>query len=144
MTAYLRNRLLPMLVAIVLVFIGSLPLAFLNDNVDTNWLIYVVVPLQGIGLVINLNTATSLIPDVIGSDTANSAFVYGCYSLFDKVANGIGLFFIVANFSKNASALKNIITFIPIACSLLAYLFTWIGQRYFSHKMAKITGIQAT
>jgi len=34
-----------------------------------------------------LNTATSLISDVIGSDAENSAFVYGCYSLFDKFAN---------------------------------------------------------
>lgn len=141
MTAYLRGRLLPMLVAIILTIAGSLPLAFLNDSADVNWIVYITVPFQGIGLVIMLNTATSLISDVIGSDTANSAFVYGCYSLFDKVANGLGLFFLVANYSKNADALKLIITIIPIACSLLAFFFTWIGQRYFSHKMAKITGL---
>ena len=99
MTTCLRNRILPMLISIVLVIAGSIPLAFLNDNMDENWLVYIVVPLQGIGLVIMLNTATSLISDVIGNDTANSAFVYGCYSFFDKVANGLGLYFLVAIYS---------------------------------------------
>lgn len=101
MTTCLRNRVLPMLVSIVLVVIGSVPLAFLNDNRSYNWLVYIAVPLQGIGLVIMLNTATSLISDVIGSDTANSAVVYGCYSFFDKVANGVGLYFLVAIYSDN-------------------------------------------
>jgi Na+/melibiose symporter-like transporter len=144
MTACLRNRILPMLISIVLVIAGSVPLAFLNDNTDENWLVYIVVPLQGIGLVIMLNTATSLISDVIGNDTANSAFVYGCYSFFDKVANGLGLYFLVAIYSDNADALKIIVTVIPIACSILSYTFTWIGQRFYSHKMAKITGLNTT
>lgn len=47
------------------------------------------------------NTATSLISDVIGNDTANSAFVYGVYSLFDKFANGGILFFMIANFASD-------------------------------------------
>ena len=45
-----------------------------------------------------LNTATSLISDVIGSDAENSAFVYGVYSLFDKFANGFLLYYIVATY----------------------------------------------
>ena len=31
-----------------------------------------------------INTATSLISDVIGTDSKNSAFVYGFYSLMDR------------------------------------------------------------
>ena len=130
-----------MLVSLVLVVVGSVPLAFLNENRDYNWLIYIAVPLQGIGLVIMLNTATSLISDVIGNDTDNSAVVYGCYSFFDKVANGVGLYFLVAVYSDNAHALKVIMTVIPITCSILSFTFTWIGRRFYQDKMMEISGI---
>jgi len=48
------------------------------------WLVYFCCGLQGIGLATLLNTATSLISDVIGGDEESSAFVYGSYSLLDK------------------------------------------------------------
>ena len=91
-----------------------------------------------------LNTATSLISDVIGTDSANSAFVYGVYSLFDKFANGLLLYWIVAEFclENKPDDLKFIMSFAPIATSLLAFFFTYIGQKFCSHKMAKITGIK--
>lgn len=56
---------------------------------------YILAFVQGLGLIIMLNTSTSLISDVIGNDSANAAFVYGVYSLFDKLANGSLLFFMV-------------------------------------------------
>lgn len=90
-----------------------------------------------------LNTATSLISDVIGTDSENSAFVYGVYSLFDKFANGILLYWIVATYASGPeNALRFIIAFSPISCSVLAFIMTYIGQKFFSHKMAKITGIK--
>ena len=143
MTQRLRNRFLPMLLAIVITLVGFVPLVFLNGDRSINWLVYVLAPFQGIGQVIMLNTATSLISDVIGNDTSSSAFVYGCYSLFDKFSNGIILFFLVSAYSKNVEALRWIMVVTPITTSILAYAFTWIGNRYFSDKMAKITGIQA-
>jgi Na+/melibiose symporter-like transporter len=139
MTICLRNRVLPMLVSIVLVILGSLPFAFLNDNKAYNWVVYLVAPLQGVGLVIMLNTATSLISDVIGSDTANSAFVYGCYGFLYKVANGILIYFLVAYYSDDVNALKVIMTVIPISCAILSYTFTWIGRRFYSDKMMEIS-----
>ena len=48
-----------------------------------------------------INTATSLISDVIGNDSENSAFVYGCYSLFDKFANGGLLLWIISAYSDD-------------------------------------------
>ena len=90
-----------MLVAIVISTIGFLPLAFLNEDEKIRWLVYPLSIFQGIGLAIMLNTATSLISDVIGKDTANSAFVYGCYSLFDKFANGAALYTMVALYSED-------------------------------------------
>lgn len=142
MTRCLRNRFLPMLLSILIIFATSFPLLFLDDNKTTRNFVYPLAAFQGIGLAIMLNTATSLISDVIGNDSENSAFVYGCYSLFDKFANGGLLFWIVAEYTKNAKALKWIMAIVPIICALSAYFLTWIGNKYFSHKMAKITGIK--
>lgn len=130
-----------MLVAICIIFSTSIPQAFLNK--DNRLWIYPLNAFQGIGIAIMLNTATSLISDVIGTDSENSAFVYGCYSLFDKFANGILLYWIVATFSENPSALKIIMSSVPPVCAFLSYLLTFIGNKLYSHKLAKITGIKA-
>ena len=82
--------------ALILITIGSLPLVFLNSDEGIRWLVYPLAFVQGLGLIIMLNTSTSLISDVIGNDSANAAFVYGVYSLFDKLANGSLLFYMVA------------------------------------------------
>ena len=91
----------PMALAIVIIVATSVPLYFLPDQNPYRLLVYPFVACQGIGLAIMLNTATSLISDVIGTDSENSAFVYGVYSLFDKFANGILLYWIVATFASD-------------------------------------------
>jgi len=83
-----------------------------------------------------LNTATSLISDVIGNDHKNSAFVYGCYSLFDKFANGTILFIAVDKFSAHENALRWIMSGVPISCAILGFILTVIGKKYYGHKMA--------
>jgi len=128
-----------MFVAIIIVVFTSAPLIFLNDRPSVRWLVFPLAGFQGIGLAIMLNTATSLISDVIGNDTANSAFVYGCYGLFDKVSNGALGGTMVAFYSDDATSLKYILSICPIGFSFLSYLLTYIGSKYFSHKMAKIT-----
>ena len=50
-----------------------------------------------------INTSTSCISDVIKNDSANSAFVYGFYSLLDKFANGLLLFWMVKEFTKKTT-----------------------------------------
>ena len=62
------------------------------------WLVFVCASFQGVGLAIMLNISTSLISDVIGKDEQSAAFVYGCYSFFDKLANGVILFLITVRF----------------------------------------------
>ena len=128
-----------MALSIVVIVLTSVPLYFLpnvNDKnfnvVSAHWtrnFVYPCVAIQGIGLAIMLNTATSLISDVIGSDSANSAFVYGVYSLFDKFANGLLLYWIVANFCMKSKPdeLKFIMSFSPIITSVLAFFMTYIG-----------------
>jgi len=130
-----------MLVSIVVIVVSSAPLFFLTDN-GYNWLVYPLSAIQGVGIAIMLNTATSLISDVIGNDSENSAFVYGAYSLFDKFANGLLLFWIIDAFTEDSpEALKVIMAFVPILCAVLAFGLTWTGNKFFSHKLAKITGL---
>ena len=86
-----------------------------------------------------LNTATSLISDVIGTDEASSAFVYGSYSFFDKMANGGIIFIITAFFNQNPTALRWILGLIPPFCAGVSYAFTIIGARLYSQRLAKLS-----
>lgn len=84
-----------------------------------------------------------MISDVIGNDSANAAFVYGIYSFFDKMANGLLLFWVVGAYSKGSpDVLKWIVAVVPVFCSLVALILSYFGHRYFSHKLAKITGLK--
>ena len=129
-----------MLVSILVIIVSSAPLYFLDEN--SRNAVYPLSAMQGIWMAIMLNTATSLISDVIGNDAENSAFVYGAYSLFDKFANGALLFWIIANFTEDVNALKIIMSSVPIICAISAYILTFIGNKFFSQRLAKITGIQ--
>jgi Na+/melibiose symporter-like transporter len=102
MTRYFRNRMLPMLVSVGVILVSSLPLYLLNSEPSIRWLVYPLAAFQGVGIAIMLNTATSLISDVIGNDSENSAFVYGSYSLFDKCANGFIMYYVTKEYSDNA------------------------------------------
>lgn len=86
-----------------------------------------------------LNTATSLISDVIGKSEASSAFVYGAYGFFDKVANGVLIFVITAYYNKDETALKWIIGLTPPLCALFAYLFTYIGKKKYANRLAALS-----
>ena len=140
LTRFLRNRFLPMLVAIVIIVATSVPLAFLNES--TQSYVYPLVGFQGIGLAIMLNTATSMISDVVGKDAENSAFVYGCYSLFDKFANGGLLFFLIDSYESDGEALKIIMSVTPIVCAVVSFILTYLGAKFYSNKLAKITGVR--
>lgn len=83
--------------------------------------------MQGIGVAILLNTGTSLISDVIGKDSDSSAFVYGMYSLADKFANGFLLFWLVADYSKDACGLRYIISCVPALAAIGTLFCTWLG-----------------
>lgn len=134
---YLKNRMYLMFVAIVVTSISSVPLAFLSESTQ-DWS-YVLIGFQGIGIAIMLNTATALISDIIGKDSENSAFVYGCFSLFDKSANGILVFWLVASYSEDADALRVLMAIIPTICSILCFVFAWIGNYFYADRLAQIS-----
>lgn len=135
----LRNRFYPLFLSIMIISLGSLPYIFLNSDHNTRWLVYVLSSIQGVGLAIMLNTATSLISDVIGKDAESSAFVYGAYSFFDKVANGVIIFIITSNYNEDPTALRWIIGTIPVVCSILAFSLTYLGKILYSERLARLS-----
>ena len=127
-----------MLMAFVVTSIGSIPLGFLDGGSD-RYIVYPCAALQGIGIALMINTGTSLISDVIGTDNKSSAFVYGVYSLLDKFANGFLLWWLVRNYSSDVNALKVILSVIPTLSSLGCAVMTWIGLRMYAEKLSKIS-----
>jgi hypothetical protein len=95
--------------------------------------------IQGIGFAIMLNTATSLISDVIGKEAKNSAVVYGIYGFMDKVANGIIIFVITSYYNTNPTALRWIMGVVPCFCSISAFLLALYGSVAFKQRMAKLS-----
>lgn len=63
-----RNRFIPLGISVLIILFGSLPYLFLNSNPNIRWLVYLLSSIQGVGLAIMINTATSMISDVIGKD----------------------------------------------------------------------------
>ena len=91
-----------------------------------------------------LNTSTCLISDVIGAYTDSAAFVYGFYSFFDKIANGIAIFIVTAYFNTNPTALRLVIGLLPIVCAVFAFLLTVIGKIKYSERLTRLSCIPQT
>lgn len=89
-----------MLISVFTTWIGCIPLLFLNDT-RLKLLVFPCAIFIGIGLALLLNTATSLISDVLGADVKSAAFVCGAYSLLDKFSNGFILYYIVSYYSED-------------------------------------------
>jgi Na+/melibiose symporter-like transporter len=121
----MKSRILPILVSIIILILSSVPLYFLHKD-NRSW-VYPLSAMQGIGIAIMLNTSTSLISDVIGTESESSAFVYGVYSLMDKFANGFLLYWIVAEYSDNEEALRIIMSSVGPVCSIFAFILSLIG-----------------
>ena len=133
MTKALGGRLRPMAVAVLIIAATSIPLVYLPADEPYRKLAYPFIAVQGIGLAIMLNTGTSLISDVIGADSENSAFVYGMYSLFDKFANGGFLFWVLDAYASDAVALRYVLGLTPVVCAVLSAALTWVGQACYGH-----------
>jgi len=139
LTQHFRNRLIPLAISTIVTFVGSFPYLFLTPDPANRWLVYPCALITGVGIAMMLNTGTSLISDVIGTESSSSAFVYGIYSFLDKMANGIMLYFLVAYYSENAHALRWIMATVPISAAVGTTFFTWLGLRMYSDKLAKMS-----
>jgi len=86
-----------------------------------------------------LNTGTACISDVIGSDNTSAAFVYGAYSLADKFANGLLLYWLVAVYAADAKPLAWIMAIVPTVSAISCTIATYAGIKLYSDKLAKIS-----
>lgn len=120
------NRLTTLMYGSGLVIMASIPFLFMTEGI--HWLVYIFVPIQGIGLAIGLNVASSLTSDMLGRNNRNSAFVYGTYSLFDKFASGFLLVTIGETVIERIHWLRALAGMLPIATSFFAWLFAFLGQ----------------
>lgn len=125
-----------MFISIIVTAIGSMPMAFLGSG-EYRLTIYVAASIQGVGNAMMLNTGTACISDVIGKDNTSAAFVYGAYSLADKFANGLLLYWLVAAYANNPHALQWIISVVPTASSVGCTLATWLGNQLIAKQLAK-------
>ena len=139
LTQRLRNRLTIMAFAAVIIFVSTLPYAFLTTAASNNWLVYPLAGMQGVGIAMVLNTSTSLISDVVGRDSKQAAFVYGFYSLLDKWGNGFMLYFLVRDYSDSDRGLRIIVTLIPIMSGFGTLVFTYMGMKLYGSALAKIS-----
>ncbi|CAI2366005.1 unnamed protein product [Moneuplotes crassus] len=120
------NRLTTLMYGAMLVIVSSIPFLFISPKI--HWIVYLLVPFQGIGLAIGLNVASSLISDMLGRNNKSSSFVYGTYSLLDKFSSGILLVIIGATVIEKVQWLRLLAGILPIISSILAWIFAWIGK----------------
>lgn len=137
MLSKLRNRYLPMLIAIIVTSAGSIPL-FIIQPETRNW-VYACSPFVQVGLAIMMNTSNSMISDVIGKDADSSAFVYGFYSFMEKIANGLAIERALKVFEDDEPGLRAIMGGLPIFCCLVAFLLTYLGKFLYSDKQARLS-----
>ena len=133
----LRNRLIPMFISIIITSLGAVPLFFLQPG--SKEFVFACYPFIQIGLAIMINTSTSLISDVIGKDAESSAFVYGFYSFMEKVANGIAIERALSLYGKDKTGLRLIMSGLPIICSVVAFLLTYVGKMLNSEYHTRMT-----
>ena len=125
-----KSRLSPLFIGVVLIVCSSIPFLLLGPSYSG--MIYMMVPLQGIGLAIMLNISTSLIADMIGTNSKSVAFVYGTYSLLDKVMNGILLSIISQTCIQNPNWLRMLTGTLPVLVAIFGKYFLMIEKVQFS------------
>lgn len=131
------NRLVPLLIGVIVTVLASIPFLFMKPSFS--WLVYIAASVQGVGLSILLNIATSLISDVIGDDDGSSAFVYGAYSLCDKFFSGAILVLIGNSVLEDKDWLPYLSSMLPIGASILTYIFTFLGQKLYADKLRGVS-----
>ena len=74
-----------------------------------------------------MNTSTSLVSEMIGHDDQSSAIVYASFNIIESLSNGSVVFIINAyELTKDTLSLKIIISTIPIICSIISYLTSYL------------------
>ena len=90
-------------------------------------MLYAAMFIQGFGMANMMNTSTSLVSEMIGHDDQSSAIVYASFNIIESFSNGSVVYIIMAfNIYMDDWYLKFLISVIPIICSIVAYLISYI------------------
>lgn len=84
-------------VGLILCAVTSVVMAFLTTK--SSGVMYPLAILIGIAETLVLSTGINLISDVVGKKSKQGAIVFGLYSLLDKFASGLAIFFITSSHS---------------------------------------------
>lgn len=122
---YGRKRTL--FIGLLLSFVTSTAMIFLGPG--TSGVMYFVSILVGIAETLVLSTGINLISDVVGVKSKKGAFVFGVYSLLDKFASGIAIFFITSSpmFETSVAFKKWTIILVPSVACILSCILVLLG-----------------
>ena len=103
-------------------------------------MLYAAMLIQGFGMANMMNTSTSLVSEMIGHDDQSSAIVYASFNIIESFSNGSVVFIINAyELTKDDWSLKIMISVIPIICSIVAFLISYIR---FKNRMEQFFAIE--
>lgn len=122
------NREYPLLIGILITTLSSIPFAFMSPSYS--WMVYIAASVQGVGLSMMLNIATSYISDMVGDHDESSAFVYGAYSLFDKVFNGILLAIIGNTVIEDPGWLRGLTSVLPVSAAVFIAALQFLKGKF--------------
>lgn len=130
MSFYIKNvnnylsRRVQFLLGAVFIFIGGIPMLFLNHDSQ-----YAMVPLSlflGVGFTLELNNSQSFIAAFVGAQGTSGAFVWGIISLLDKFSSGIALF-LLTNLGSldDKEYIRITVTGLPLVASIIGAVFIY-------------------
>lgn len=110
----------------VLAIISSLAMIFITPN--ANWIMFIVAIFVGTSQTLVLSTGINLISDVVGADGSQGAFVFGIYSLLDKISSGLAIYFIISssNFDTNINYKKWMSIIMPSIMCILSSVVVFL------------------
>jgi len=94
---------------------------------STELLLYIGVFVQGFGLGNMLNTSSSLISEMIGTDDESSAVVYASFNILESLSvGGVAAIVLGSGMCDEDFPLKILMAWIPIVCAICAYIISYL------------------
>lgn len=130
-----RGRKLALLIGVVIVFLASG--VFLYATPSTCYLVYPGSILAGIGSTIVMIMSHSMANDLVGEHVSTAAFVYGVFSLMDKLANGILIMYVqvlkqricpvgdIGSDEPCSQLLRHVLVYLPALSAIAASFTSW-------------------
>ena len=89
---------------------------------------FIVAIFVGLSQTLVLSTGINLISDVIGTNSSDGAFVFGIYSLLDKISSGVAIYFIISSseFDKSVNYKKWMAIIMPSIMCIISSVIVFL------------------